>query len=149
MPRGETAWAFITNFVLNHKPLAMTENLLSQLVIISPASILTPKFGPTFILANHLQHYTIFCCTLYHVLLWQIDALQALKTFIFSPFRKIVIAWFTSVSPYFEKELDRKMARCDIQMSLDFSMSRTQEVVPFASICHPIMLTFPKRGGSL
>lgn len=57
MPRGETAWAFITNFVLNHKPLAMTENLLSQLVIISPASILTPKFGPTFILANHLQHY--------------------------------------------------------------------------------------------
>ena len=96
-----------------------------------------------FWVANHLQHYTIFCCTLYHVLLWQIDALQALKTFIFSPFRKIVIAWFTSVSPYFEKELDRKIARCDIQMGLDFSMSRAQEV-PFPRISHPILLTFPK-----
>ena len=39
----------------------------------------------------------------------------------------------------------RQIARCDIQMGLDFSMSRAQEVVPFPRICHPIMLTFPKR----
>lgn len=112
------------------------------------------------ILQTICYFFALLCITCCKKLMHCIDAKE--KTFIFYPFRKIAIASLMVYKCHQSRPLlrtihqpllasqnevleSRKIARCDIQMGLDFSMSRAQEVVPFPRICYPIMLTFPKR----